>query len=36
MPAGPVADAEIRRVLEETNNQRWTPPNNIDALGAAP
>ena len=32
VPTGPVADAEIRRrVLEEINNQRWTPPNNIDA-----
>ena len=32
VPAGPVVDAEIpRRVLEEINNQRWTPPNNIDA-----
>lgn len=28
----PVSDAEIRRrVLEEINRQRWTPPNNIDA-----
>ena len=32
MPAGPVAHAEIRkRVLEEINKQRWTPPSKIEA-----